>query len=489
MEREFKTKELKYIDFHNHKQENELPPVLIADSICGSGKTQAAIEYINTAPRYSRFLYVTPYKTEITRIIESCPTANFYTPSEKNEKGSKMTGFQTLFDKGENIVCTHKLFSMFTPSNFKIAEAYHYTLIMDEVSDVVQKYSVNSATLWTLFNPELNYVTVNESTNQVVLNKENDFFEKGLTNFDLYETWGGQGLELIEKIKNGCIYLYGSKYEDLLKAYENKCKPEDFSANIIMWAFPIDIFKAFEKVLILTYMFSGQYQASYYNYFNIPYKYLHTEPLGLRDDNTNVPRYQYIDQIYDTPQFPNYAKYKQLIEIAEGKINNIGNNVKTANGGEKNSALCKTWYEETKKSFNNNLELLQKSTYNFFRNVCKSNSATNLIWTTFLDYKQKLKKAPFSKESCFVSCNARATNEYQDRHYCAYLINVYMDPFVRQFFLYKGINPDQDTYALSELIQWLFRSAIRQGEPIKLYIPSQRMRELLEVWLEGNYKY
>lgn len=118
MERGFKTKELKYVEFHKHKRENELPPVLIADSICGSGKTQAAIEYINTAPRHSRFLYVTPYKTEITRIIESCPTANFYTPAEKNEKGSKMTGFQTLFDKGENIVCTHKLFSMFTPSNF-----------------------------------------------------------------------------------------------------------------------------------------------------------------------------------------------------------------------------------------------------------------------------------------------------------------------------------------------------------------------------------
>ena len=489
MNREFKTKELKYVDFHVHKKENELPPVLVADSICGSGKTQAAIEYINTAPVHTRFLYVTPYITEIERIITSCPNVDFYTPDVKNEKGSKMTGFQYLFDKGENIVCTHKLFSMFTPNNFKIAEAYHYTLIMDEVADVVQKYSVNSATLWTLFNPELNYVHVDESTNQIILNKETDFFEKGYSNAELLETWGEQGLELIEKIKNGCIYLYGSKYEDILQSYKNGCKPEEFSANIIMWAFPVEIFKSFEKVFILTYMFSGQYQANYYKYFDIPYKYLHTEPVGLRDENTNVPRYQYKDQVYSKPQEPEYAKYKDLIEIAEGKINLIGATTKNAKGGEKNTALCKNWYIDTQKSSNNDAETLKKNTFNFFNNMCKVYSSKDIIWTTFLEYKNKIKKAPFSKESCFVSCNARATNEYQDRHCCAYLINVYMDPFVRQFFLYRGIEPDQETYALSELIQWLFRSAIRQGEPIKLYIPSQRMRELLEDWLDGNYKY
>ena len=77
------------MDFHVHKKENELPPVLVADSICGSGKTQAAIEYINTAPVHTRFLYVTPYITEIERIITSCPNVDFHTPDVKNEKGSK----------------------------------------------------------------------------------------------------------------------------------------------------------------------------------------------------------------------------------------------------------------------------------------------------------------------------------------------------------------------------------------------------------------
>ena len=48
----------------------------------------------------------------------------------------------------------------------------------------------------------------------------------------------------------------------------------------------------------------------------------------------------------------------------------------------------------------------------------------------------------------------------------------------------KGVNIDEETWALSELIQWLFRSAIREENEINIYIPSKRMRSLLQEWLE-----
>jgi hypothetical protein len=41
----------------------------------------------------------------------------------------------------------------------------------------------------------------------------------------------------------------------------------------------------------------------------------------------------------------------------------------------------------------------------------------------------------------------------------------------------------KDAYALTELIQWVWRSRIRKGEPITLYLPSPRMRRLFEEWL------
>jgi len=38
-------------------------------------------------------------------------------------------------------------------------------------------------------------------------------------------------------------------------------------------------------------------------------------------------------------------------------------------------------------------------------------------------------------------------------------------------------------FATSELLQWIRRSAIRNGQIVNLYIPSSRMRKLLTAWL------
>jgi len=37
---------------------------------------------------------------------------------------------------------------------------------------------------------------------------------------------------------------------------------------------------------------------------------------------------------------------------------------------------------------------------------------------------------------------------------------------------------------LNELLQWLWRSAIRDNQPITVSILSERMRELFDNWLE-----
>ena len=55
---------------------------------------------------------------------------------------------------------------------------------------------------------------------------------------------------------------------------------------------------------------------------------------------------------------------------------------------------------------------------------------------------------------------------------------------IEQFFVAHGVAIDEDTWALSELIQWTFRSAIRENKPINIYIPSKRMRDLFIDWLK-----
>lgn len=52
----------------------------------------------------------------------------------------------------------------------------------------------------------------------------------------------------------------------------------------------------------------------------------------------------------------------------------------------------------------------------------------------------------------------------------------------------KGFPVKEDIFALSEMVQWVWRSAIREGNPINIYVPSSRMRDLLERWLEDEFE-
>ena len=147
---------------------------------------------------------------------------------------------------------------------------------------------------------------------------------------------------------------------------------------------------------------------------------------------------------------------------------------------KRSNPLSKSWYDNQNKKKLDGMEVLKKNMYNFFRNVCKSKAEDNM-WTTFKDYQSKCKGKGYAKG--FVSCNARATNEFRHKKNLAYCTNIFNNPILIKFFTSKGVVVDEDAYALGELIQWIFRSQLRDDKPINIYIPSQRMRELLKNWL------
>lgn len=76
-------------------------------------------------------------------------------------------------------------------------------------------------------------------------------------------------------------------------------------------------------------------------------------------------------------------------------------------------------------------------------------------------------------------------NVYSDRHYLAYCVNNFLRPWESRYYKERGVEVDNDSYGLSFLIQWVFRSAIRNGEEIWVYIPSARMRSLFTQWLDN----
>ena len=104
------------------------------------------------------------------------------------------------------------------------------------------------------------------------------------------------------------------------------------------------------------------------------------------------------------------------------------------------------------------------------------------MWTTFKDFEKDIKDKNYNSKS-FVPHNCRATNNYRERNNLVYLVNRFINPIYVNFFKEKGILLDEDMYATAELLQWIWRSSIRDGKNVNLYIPSVRMRSLLKKWL------
>lgn len=398
--------------------------VNIVDELMGKGKTSAAINFINESSDDVHFLYITPYLTEVKRIIESCPSKNFKQP--ERIKGTKVTGIKELFDKKENIVSTHSLFRYFDEEIIDLAYTNNYILIMDEVADVIEQYFISSDDLKNILE---NYAHVDPETKMLIWD---------------YNEYKGE----FDKIKKLC------KMNSLM-VYNNVA---------MLWLFPITTFKAFRKTYILTYMFSSQTQSYYYNYYNIKYNRLYVK---YKDE-----KYRFTDKPIQTTSQYDFKKLIKIIDIP--KLNAIG---------DLDNSLSKTWYERNKN--NSIMKTIKKNTYNYFKNIIKSPSYKN-IWTTFKDYQKLVSGQGYSKG--FVSSNMRATNEYMDRDCIAYLVNKFFNPYIKNFFVTNGVEVDEDGYAVSEMLQFIWRSAIRCGKPITIYIPSKRMRELLIEWI-NNQKY
>ena len=101
-----------------------------------------------------------------------------------------------------------------------------------------------------------------------------------------------------------------------------------------------------------------------------------------------------------------------------------------------------------------------------------------------------VKLGPFAKDSRLGEANwipntTRSTNDYAHCSHLIYLYDQHPHPFITRW-LGDSSTAFADAYALTELIQWVWRSRVRKGEPITVYIPSLRMRMLFEIWLRGN---
>lgn len=399
----------------------------VCDAIMGSGKSQSAISHINEHPD-RKFVYITPYLDEADRIRVSCPNANFKAPSDKipEYQFSKLNHTHHLLTAGENITTTHASFRMYTQDMLSAISQNHYTLIIDEAVDVLTEAEYSKGDIKMLI--DAGYIV-----------KTNEGWEH--TNMPY---GGGRLDDLFSMLK--CNNLVQANMDDR-------------GTSLFYWALPSSVIRAFSEVFVLTYLFNGHDLRYYLDMNGIPFDFIGIHRKG---------------DIY---------KFSDVIDYIPDYVSNLGgmihifDNQKLNAIGDSKHNLSDNWFKKDKFG---GVDILKNNLYNFLRNYSKA-TGDQIMWSTYKDKIGKLSGRGFKKQH--VAFTAKATNKYRDRCVLAYLVNVFAKPDKIAYFASVGIDYDIDAFALSTMIQWIWRSAIRDGKEIWIYVPSERMRSLLTIWI------
>ena len=403
----------------------------VIDSIMGSGKTQYIIQKMNEDSDIRKFIYITPYLDEIERVKNSVTTVDMKAPDNRNDEGRKLKSLKMLVETDANIASTHALLQTADSELVELIKERGYTLVIDEVMDVIETVNIS-----------------NTDVQRLIKNNDIEVDESGKV------TWIGTD-------------DFETRFKDIFLL--SKAGTLFYSRNSMMVKiFSDEILKAFDQVIAMTYLFEYSYMASWYALNEIKFD----KKSVVYDDDKQV--YKLIDY---NRQLENREEIYKLMNVYKGKYNDDLKRISLNRSGY-------TMLLEDGKDGVNKLDLITKTTRNFLDSL--KEKGTPVYWTTFKNLYDKNFIKPRGYSKSFISLNIRATNEYSDASAIAYLIDRRALPMQKGFFQDKGIHVNENGWTVSDLLQWIYRSRIRNGEPIHLFLPSKRMRDLLEQW--ANYE-
>lgn len=405
--------------------------IYVCDALMGQGKSSAAIKYMNEHQK-NKFIYISPYLEESNRIKEGCPELEFVEPARLTEySGSKLEHTFALINEGKNIATTHQAFKNYTEETLEAIRRHHYTMIIDESLDILETCDIDADDIKLLM--DANYITFDGARYSL-----------------LKEGYGGKAFKE--------IFWY------LKSRHITRIESENGEDALYYWITSPELLMSFDDVYILTYLFEGQSLHSFMKIYDLNYKKIGVTKVGEGVD------YEFCDDPGNKPEYAHHIR--DMIEIVDNeKLNSIG---------DEETALSKSWFQKNRDGA---VKQLKDNIYNVFRHVWKDSEAGERMWSTFKTSKEALKGKGYT--SGFGVLNLRASNKYRNRKYLVYACNIYMNVAEKTFYLKNGIKVDDELYALSIMLQWIWRSAIRDGQKIHIYLPSSRMRRILNNWMDS----
>lgn len=419
-------------------------PIKVIDALCGQGKSESIIQMMQENPD-KKFLYVAPYLSECHRVA-----GTMFNPDDKNklplldefgeytyDPEAKLAGFNfkhPTIEKGKKGASLCQLLAegenvvsthaLFTELGSNAIEAAKdYTLIIDEAVNV---YENDSRSTWIKDALAKNIMILDDDGITIRFNRDNF----GTATPECPDTAKGS---LYETIAAQC------DLGQLLLIRD----------TAVVWEMSADLLNTFKDVYICTYMFEGSEMSSYLSKKGLNY------------------------EIISLPSAKKARDVAHLIEVLDdSKLNSVG----------ATSSLSARAFKSKKKD--SLCDTLRRNLHNVMYNKWNT-KADDRLWTCFAKNADEIGTTKYRKQH--LAFNYKATNDYINVHHVAFLVDSFTNPMILAAAESKDSEIDQDRYAISVLIQFVFRSAVRKGEPIKLYLPSLRMRELLERWKNGEF--
>lgn len=426
-----------YYSLYNNTGTTMTDTVEILDAICGSGKSRHIFNMINDNPQ-NKYIYVTPLLSEVHERVPKEVTTTTFSQPEITEDGTKSDNLLELIRVGSNISCTHSLFRKMSKLHLDYIRKQEYTVIIDE---------------------EVNLI---DSNLGIVTKGDIEFaFAKKFIVADEQElgklSWVEEDLDGIQN-KESCVFRRLKEMCDVGILFACKSKQTILTIHL-----PIELISSAKRVILCTYMFDGSVLDGF-----LALKGINRTPYnGFTPCNVTAKQ-----QLRGLINIINYPKQRLLEKIgfskswyenataAERKL--VANAIRWAASGRCDQD---EFMFTTPKSF-----------------VCKPNGNVN---TKIVGITSTI-KGKSTPETSWVFCTARATNDFVNKRVLCHAYNRYPTTPIEIYLRDYGFNIKRDKYAVSEMVQWVFRSRIRNGEPIDLCILSKRMKQLFIEWLESD---
>jgi len=402
--------------------------VRVIDAFMGSGKTTYIMNQIEQRCGASRFLYISPLLSEV-----GDPEARDRAPELRKQKQLGRIGQacpSANFKQPKTRPSKSKHLKHLLAQGENIACTHKLFELMDEEAVCLIKEQRYEIIIDEALDAVQGYTGLREGDNSLLANW-----------FDI-----DKGYQVHWQGPDDC------RYEDVISLC-NDGRLFNFRGRFYVCELSPSLITNAKSVTILTYLFEASIMAAWMRVHDIAYTYEDNESIGLKSEPVFLAESKELISFCESPYVEKMAA-KSLSAIGYNNMNN--SDLKRMKG---------------------QLEKMVE------RHI--SCNSSDLIWTCYGKQKATLKGKGYARSH--VPCNVRATNDYSNRSIGLYLIDRYQHQNIKVFLEAKGQTLDDDLFGLSEMIQWIWRLRIRNSEPITLAIPSQRMRDLLTRWLNGEF--